>query len=316
MSATPLRKSEELGAALRASGGLYSVPRLVEFFVKNATFAAAALSVCVTGLIIYILLSQAKVFFDAVSLKEFLFGKTWNPNMEPGEFGLPSLLAGTLLITLGSSLVSIPLGVLVGTYLSEYAKPKTRSILKPSLELLAGIPTVVYGYLGLFTVTPLLRAIIPSTNIYNAASGAIVVGIMTLPMVSSLCEDAISAVPRALREGAAGLGATKSEIIRRVVWPAAISGIISSFILAISRAIGETMAVTLAAGSTPKLSLNPFDSVQTMTAFIVTTASGDERPGTPPYNAMYAVAFVLFVVTFGMNVFARSVVRKYRKVYA
>lgn len=306
---------QELSTVLKDSAQRRTFSRLQQRLAERATFVAAALSVFVTFTIVYILLSQSFIFFRSVSLVEFFTAKRWNPMMEPGQFGIPSLISGTLLITLGSSIIAIPFGLLVGTYLSEYAKPKVRTWLKPALELLAGIPTVVYGYLGLFVITPLMRKIMPGIEVYNAASGAIVVGIMVLPMVSSLCEDAIRAVPRALREGAAGLGATKAEIIIKVVLPAALSGIVASFILAISRAIGETMAVTLAAGAAPKLTLNPFESVQTMTAFIVTTASGDERPGSVPYNSMYAVGATLFCLTFTMNVIARRLVRKYRRVY-
>lgn len=304
-----------LGAKLRGSADRFSWATFTENGIRGLTFLAALLSIFVTLTIVYILLSQAFIFFKEVPLLSFLTDKSWNPNMEGGKFGIQSLLAGTLLITAGSSVFAVPLGVLVGTYLSEFCKPSLRRILKPALELLAGVPTVVYGYLGVYAITPLLRKVIPSIEVYNALSGAIVVGIMVLPMVSSLCEDAISAVPKALKEGAYGLGATKAEVTLKVVIPSALSGIVASFILAISRAVGETMAVTLAAGSSPKYSLNPLESVQTMTAFIVTTASGDERPGSVSYNSMYAVGFTLFLVTLTMNIVAKRIVKKYRRSY-
>jgi phosphate transport system permease protein len=190
-----------------------------------------------------------------------------------------------------------------------------RNLLKPSLELLAGIPTVVYGYFGVFVVTPLLRSVFPGVEVFNAASGAIVVGIMILPLVSSLCEDALSAVPRQLREGAYALGATKLEVSAKIVVPAALSGISAAYILAISRAVGETMAVTLASGATPKLTLNPAESIQTMTAYIVQVSLGDTPAGSVAYQTIFAVGIALFLITLGMNLLANRLVRRYRNVY-
>jgi phosphate transport system permease protein len=213
--------------------------------------------------IVYVLLSQALPFFGQVNLKEFFTGRDWRPTPEPGTYGVLPLVTGTMMITFGAGLIALPLGLLSAIYLAEYARPKVRAVLKPALELLAGIPTVVYGYFGLFVVTPALKNIFPSIQTSNALAGAIVVGVMILPLVSSLCEDAISSVPKALREGAQGLGATKAETISKIVVPAAFSGVIASFILALSRALGETMAVTLAAGSNPVISLDPTKGIQT-----------------------------------------------------
>jgi phosphate transport system permease protein len=283
---------------------------------KLLTFLCALISVLTTLGIIYELLTQALPFFQKVSLVQFFTGTEWRPTSEPGAFGVLPLITGTLLITVGAGIIALPLGVLNAIFLSEYAPPKLRKILKPALELLAGIPTVVYGYLGLFLVTPLLRRLFPDIQAANAASGAIVVGIMILPLVSSLCEDAIRAVPRSMREGAYGLGATKAEVTLHVVTPAALSGIMASFILALSRALGETMAVALAAGSNPILTLNPTKSIQTMTAYIVQMTSGDVATGTTAYNSIFAVGVTLFAMTFLMNYLAMRLVSRFRQVYA
>ena len=225
------------------------------------------------------------------------------------------LLCGTFLIAVGAGLFALPVGLLSAIYLSEYATPRVRGIVKPVLEVLAGVPTVVYGYFGVFFVTPLLRRFFPTIDVFNAASGAIVVGIMILPLVSSLCEDALSAVPRSLREGGYGLGSTKMEVSTKIVLPAALSGIMASFILALSRAIGETMAVTLAAGATPKLTLNPSESIQTMTAYIVQVSLGDTPVGSLGYQTIFAVGMTLFVITLAMNLCAARLVKRFRNVY-
>jgi phosphate transport system permease protein len=280
------------------------------------TFACAALSVAVTLGIVGVLLTESGKFFAAVSPTRFLFGTEWAPLFNPPRYGILPLLCGTMLITIGAALFALPLGLLCAIYLSEYAHGRVRRILKPALELLAGVPTVVYGYFGLTFITPLLRSLFPKVEIFNAASGAIVVGIMILPLVSSLCEDALRAVPKALREGGYGLGATKLEVIRKIVVPAALSGIVAAFLLALSRAIGETMAVALAAGSTPKLTLNPGESIQTMTAYIVQVSAGDTPAGSVGYQTIFAVGLALFLVTLGMNVLARELVTRYRLVYS
>lgn len=284
--------------------------------VKAIALLCALISVVTTVGILYELVLQAIPFFREISLIRFLTGRAWRPTAEPPHFGVLPLICGTLMITVGAGLIALPLGLLNAIFLSEYAPNRARKFLKPSLELLAGIPTVVYGYLGLFLITPLLKHLDPDIQASNAAAGAIVVGIMILPLVSSLCEDAIRAVPRSMREGAYGLGATKAEVTVQVVIPAALSGIMASFILALSRALGETMAVALAAGSNPILTLNPAKSIQTMTTYIVQVALGDAPAGSTAYNSIFAVGVTLFVFTFVMNVIAANLVRRFRQVYA
>lgn len=229
--------------------------------------------------------------------------------------GILPLISGTVLIVLGAALVALPVGVASAVYLSEYASERTRNIIKPVLEILAGIPTVVYGFFALTFVTPLLSTIFPSISVFNAASGSIVVGIMVLPMVASLCDDALRSVPDALRQGAYSLGATSFEVSTRIVIPAGLSGIFASFVLAISRAIGETMAVTLAAGATPNLTMNPLESIQTMTAYIVQVSLGDTPSGTITYETLFAVAAVLFASTFVLNLGGTWIMRRYQEVY-
>lgn len=292
----------------------WSPVALREGGIKSFTLICALVSVVTTFGIIVVLLTQAAPFFQKVSVAEFFTGTDWRPSQ--GYFGVVPLIVGTLMITIGAGIVAVPLGLLSGIFLSEYASPKVKRILKPALEILAGIPTVVYGYFGLFVVTPALKNVFPAIQASNALSGAIVVGIMILPLVSSLCEDAIAAVPRALREGAFGLGSTKFEVISRVVVPGALSGVMASFILALSRALGETMAVTLAAGSNPHLTFNPLEGIQTMTAYIVSTAKGDAPAGSVKYDSLFAVGVALFVFTLVMNLIAQRLVKKYRQVYA
>jgi len=246
---------------------------------------------------------------------EFLTGTRWSPLFADQHFGILPLLNGTLLIAFGAMLIALPVGLTSAIYLSEYASLNVRGVIKPMLEILAGIPTVVYGYFALTFVTPIIRTLFPGTGIFNAASGAIVVGIMIIPMVASLSEDALNAVPQALREAAYGLGATKFEVSTKVVVPAALSGVMASFILAISRAIGETMAVTLAAGATPKMTLSFFESIQTMTAYIVQISLGETPHGTLEYSTIFAVGLVLFLITLGMNFLSQKVTRRFREVY-
>ena len=287
----------------------------VETWIRPALFACASVSVLTTVGIVSVLLFETITFFGSVSILEFLTGVKWTPLFIPQHFGVLPLLTGTLLVAVCSMMIALPIGVGSAVYLSEYAPDRVREIVKPVLEVLAGIPTVVYGYFALSSVTPALRAVIPSTEIFNAASAAIVVGVMIIPMVSSLSEDAMSAVPNSLREGAYALGATKFEVSIKVVLPAALSGILASFILAISRAIGETMAVTMAAGGTPKLTLNIFESIQTMTAYIVQVSLGDAPHGTVEFQTIFAVGFTLFLITLALNILSRYVVRRFREVY-
>ncbi|MFN3683952.1 MAG: phosphate ABC transporter permease subunit PstC [Fimbriimonadaceae bacterium] len=289
---------------------------MLETAIRWLCFGAAAASILTTVGIVFVLVKEAFLFFRQVSPVEFFTGTRWAPLFQPRSFGVIPLIVGTLMITVGAGLIAIPLGTLVGLYLSEYASLRVRAVVKPALEILAGIPTVVYGYFGVFIVTPLLRVFFPQVEVFNAASGAIVVGIMILPLVSSLCEDALSAVPRSLREGAYALGATKFEVSWRTVFPAALSGIMASFVLALSRAIGETMAVTLAAGMSPKLTFNPAESIQTMTAYIVQISRGDTPAGTVEYQTIFAVGITLFAFTMVMNILAIRLVKRFRQVYS
>lgn len=282
--------------------------------MKGGTFSATLVSAFTTIGIVVVLLLNSLPFFREVSPAQFLTGTEWQP--AGGKFGILPLVSSTLLITLGSALISIPLGLMVGIFLAEYAPRRVRNIVKPALELLAGVPTVVYGYFALTVVTPFLRGIFPSIAPLNLLAGAIVVGIMTLPLVSSLCEDAISSVPRALPDGAVAMGATKFESIKDVVIPAALSGIVASFILAISRAVGEVMAVAMAAGLMPNLTVNMLDGGMTMTAYIVNTSKGDLPRGSTAYFTVFAVGLTLFFITLGLNLLANRFVRKYRQVYS
>lgn len=289
--------------------------RLSEGLIKTFCLLCAAASIVTTAGIIAILGKEAFAFFSKVSPLEFYAGTNWAPTFRPASFGVLPLAAGTLMITAGACIVAVPLGLLSAIYLSEYAHPRVRRALKPALEILAGVPTIVYGYFGLFVITPMLRKISPEVDIFNALSGAIVVGIMILPLVSSLCEDALTAVPRSLREGAYALGATKLEVIGKIVVPAALSGIMAAVILAMSRAVGETMAVSLAAGMSPKLTIDPRDSIETMTAYIVQISKGDTPAGSLEYQTIFAVGVTLFAITMILNILAVRFVRRFRHVY-
>ncbi len=275
----------------------------------------ALISVLTTLGIAAVLLFESLNFFGEVSLVTFLTETRWTPQFADQHFGIWPLLCGTLLVTVIAAVVALPIGLMSAIFIAEYAPSGVRKVLKPGLELLAGIPTVVYGYFALTFVTPLLQPIVPGLNVYNALSAGIVVGIMIIPMVASLSEDAIRSVPRSLAEGAYALGATKIEVVLRVMVPGAVSGIIASFILALSRAIGETMIVTLAAGALPNLTINPADSVQTMTAFIVNVSLGDTPQGTIVFYSLFAVGLVLFLITLSMNFAANLIIQKYRERY-
>jgi phosphate transport system permease protein len=286
-----------------------------ERWIGLLLIAASAVSILTTVGIVAVLVFESAQFFRDVSPWAFLTGTKWTPLFEDKQFGVLPLLAGSLLVAGGAALVALPLGLAAAIYLSEYAPDRVRRVLKPVLEVLAGIPTVVYGFFALLYVTPLLRTLWPDADIFNAASACIVMGIMIIPLVSSLSEDAMSAVPRALREGAYALGATKFEVATRTVVPAALSGIIASFLLAISRAIGETMIVTIAAGATPQLTLNPLQSVQTMTAYIAQTSMGELPHGTVEYRTIFAVGLTLFLITLTVNIISGVILRRYREVY-
>ena len=285
--------------------------RAVEYALGFCTLVSVLTTLGIAAVLIF----ESLNFFAEVSIIEFLTETRWTPQFTEKHFGIWPLLSGTLLISVIAALVALPIGLMSAIFIAEYAPSRVRKVLKPGLELLAGIPTVVYGYFALTFVTPLLQNFIPVLNIYNALSAGIVVGVMIIPMVSSLSEDAIRAVPRSLAEGAYALGATRIEVVLRVMVPGAISGIMASFILALSRAVGETMIVTLAAGAMPNLTANPTESVQTMTAFIVNVSLGDTPQGTVEFYSLFAVGLVLFLMTLSMNFLANLIIRKYRERY-
>lgn len=288
---------------------------LPERIIKLFLFLCATMSIFTTVGIVSVLLFEAILFFQEVSIFEFLGSTKWTPLFSSKSFGVWPLITGTMLTSVGAMLVALPLGLLSAIYLAEYAPDRVRRVIKPVLEVLAGIPTVVYGYFALLFVTPILRQIYGEISVFNGLSASIVMGIMILPMVSSLSEDAMQSVPRSLREGAYALGATKLEVATRVVVPAALSGIVAAFILATSRAIGETMIVTIAAGQNPNFTLNPFVPIETMTAYIVQVSMGDTPTGTIEFKTIFAVGLSLFTITLGMNLLSQYFVRKYREVY-
>lgn len=288
--------------------------RPVETLVRTALFACAAASVLITVGIIYSLFADTMGFFRETSIGDYLTGTKWSP--QSGSFGVLSLVYGTLIITFGAMLIAGPLGIATAIYLSEYAPARVRNLVKPTLEVLAGIPTVVFGYFALNFITPnLLRSVYSGCGIFNWASASIVVGLFILPTVASLSEDAMRAVPRSLRDGAYGLGATKLRVSLRVVMPAALSGIVASLILGISRAVGETMAVTIAAGATPQITLNPCSSVQTMTAYIVQVAGGEASAGSIQYGSIFALGSTLFLMTLLLNYLSIRFVGRFREAY-
>jgi phosphate transport system permease protein len=294
---------------------------LGEALVSLFLLLCAVITVLTTVGIVVVLGVETYAFFRTshVGVGEFLFGTELRPEASPPRFGIVPLAWGTFVIAAGSSLIALPIGLLSAIYLSEYAPRRLRAVLKPALELLAGIPTIVYGYLALLLVTPALKAVFEPLGLrvetFNALAACIVVGVMIIPMVSSLSEDVLTAVPRGLREAAYGLGATKFEVSTRIVLPAALSGVVASFILAISRAIGETMAVVLAAGMRPQLSTNLLSSVETMTAYIVAVTGGEASYGSPEYLSLFAVGMALFLMTLTLNIISGLVLRHYREVY-
>lgn len=284
-----------------------------EVGIRCVLLFCAAVSVATTLGIVFILLFESLQFFGEVSVIEFLTGTEWAP--QNGHFGILPLFCGTMLVTAGAACVAMPLGLGTAIYLSEYAKPWVRETVKPALEVLAGVPSVVFGYLAIIVISPWIKSTIPDADPVNAAAAAIVVGFMILPTIISLSEDVLRSVPRSLREGAYALGATKYDVTAKVVVPAAMSGIVASFLLAVSRAIGETMAVTLAAGGTPRITLNIFKSVQTMTAYIVEKAAGENPYGTIEYRTIFAVGLTLFVSTMLLNLAAQWILARVREKY-
>jgi len=278
-------------------------------------FFCSFLSILITVGIVAVLLFEAITFFGEVSFIDFITGTRWTPLFSSKQFGVLALVAGTTLTAVLAMVVALPLGLFSAIYLSEYAPDPVRRTIKPILEILAGIPTVVYGYFALLFVTPILRGISEDISVFNALSAAIVMGLMILPMVSSLSEDAMRSVPKTLRDGAYALGSTKMEVSIFVVVPAALSGIVSAFILAVSRAIGETMIVTIAAGQNPNFTLNPFVPIETMTAYIVQVSQGDTETGSIEFKTIFAVALLLFVITLVMNLLSQYVVGRFREEY-
>jgi phosphate transport system permease protein len=278
---------------------------------------AALISVLTTTGIVLSLLEETIVFFGEVGVADFLFGTDWSPAIQPASFGVLPLVSGTLLISLVAMVVATPLGLGAAIYLAEYARPGVRKTIKPILELLAGVPTIVFGYFALTFFTPeVLRALFGfDVAIFNGLAGGIIIGFLIIPTVASISEDSMSAVPQALREGAFGLGASKLQVTLRVVFPAALSGIVASLVLAMSRAVGETMVVLLASGLVPQWGANLGQAMETMTAYIATTAKGDIATGSIAFKTVFAVGMTLFVITLILNLFSIRFVRKYRQVY-
>ena len=286
-----------------------------EKVVKGILLLFSSATIMTTVGIITLLIYESYNFFKEVSIVEFLTGTQWAPVLRPEHFGVLPLVNGTLLIAFLACCLAIPIGLGAAIFLSEYAHRKVRAVLKPILEILAGVPSIVYGYFALTAISPLLRRFLPELQVFNVLSASIALGVMIIPMVASLSEDAMNAVPDAMRKGALALGSTTFEVSTKVVVPGALSGIIASFVLAISRAVGETMIVAIAAGATPVMTLNPLTSVQTMTGFMVSISMGDIPHGTTAYYTVFAVGLLLFLMTFVLNVFARSIVKRYRREY-
>ncbi len=287
-----------------------------EWIIERSLFLCAALSVLTTSGIIAVLAVETFEFLREVPILDFLTGAEWTPLFAAPRFGVLPLVAGTMLVSAIAMAVALPLGLLVAIYLSEYAPDGFRRVVKPVLEVLAGVPTVVYGYFALLFVTPLLQQVLPSLSGFNALSPGIVMGIMILPLVTSLSEDAMRAVPGGLREGAYALGATRVQTALRVVVPAAFSGITAACILAVSRAVGETMIVAIAAGQQPRLTASPFVPVETMTAYIVQVSLGDTPQGTLEYRTIFAVGMLLFLMTFGLNLVSTWLRNRFREEYS
>ena len=302
------------GTARRSLGR--TRPRYGELVIKVLLFVAAALSVVTTIAIVASLIPPTVEFFRRVTPIEFFTGTQWTALFRNPKYGVLPLVAGTLIITAVAVLIAVPLGLLTAIYLSEYAHPRVRQFFKPILEVLAGIPTVVYGFFALALITPFLQDHLPwDVDIYNGFAAAFVMGIMIIPTVASLSEDAMSAVPHSLRDGAYALGSSRMIVSMRVVVPAALSGIVAAIILAISRAIGETMIVAVAAGNRPNWTWNPFEQMATMTAYIAGAGQGDLPTGSFDYKTIFAVGALLFTMTFAMNLISIRLVRKYREVY-
>lgn len=298
--------------------GFITLPRSrpTERAIEFALRAAAAVGIITTVGIIAVLTVEALLFFTEVSPIDFFTGTRWSASIKPFAFGVIPLVVSTLMIAAIALAIAVPVGILAAVWMSEFASMRARNIVKPVLEVLASIPTIVYGFFAITVITPLLKAtILPELGTFSALSAGIVVGILILPLIASLTEDALRAVPRGLREGSYAMGATRWETVRRVLLPAALSGIAAAIILAMSRAIGETMAVVLAAGTNPQLTIDPTESVQTMTAFIVQISLGDTPADSLQFKALFAVGATLFAMTFALNMISSWIVAKYRNEY-
>jgi phosphate transport system permease protein len=290
-------------------------PRWGERLIEGGLFAAAALAVLIVAGILFVLLSESASFFAEVSLLEFVTETRWTPTFADPHYGIAPLLTGTFMVTLVALSVAVPLGIIVAIYLSEFAGERVREIVKPVLELLAGVPTVVYGYFALLFVTPLLQKLIPGLPGFNILSAGVVMGLMIIPYIASLSEDSLRAVPQALRDGSYALGATKLETALRVVMPAGVSGVIGAVILGMARAVGETMIVAIAAGTEVKMVFSPLEQGATVTAFIAQVAKGDLAYGTLPYQSIFAAGVALLVLTLVFNFFAVWLQRRLREAY-
>ena len=316
----PAEGAENRGDTVLGGGpqmDLRRKPRVAESFIQGFLFLCGAISILTTLGIVYILGRESLLFFasEEVNLLKFFGGTEWQPAI--GRFGIWPLVTATLMASLTAMAVALPIGLCVAIYLSEYAPQRTRSVLKPILEVLAGIPTVVYGYFALTFMTPMLRGVFGRdlVEIYNTASAGIVIGILVIPLVSSMSEDALSAVPDSLRQASYGVGATRLETAVRIVLPAALSGVAAAFIVAISRAIGETMIVAIAAGAGPNLTFSPFRAAETMTGHIVRISGGDLSYDSIDYNSIFAIGLLLFLLTLGLNVLSQWIVHRFREEY-
>ncbi len=290
---------------------------LTERLIVGVLYACGAVSLLTTGAIIYVLFEETWAFFGEVSFREFFLSTEWQPLFRPISYGVWELVAGTANVVFWSVLFALPVGMASAIYLSEYAHPNTRRLLKPLIEALAGVPTVVYAYFALQVVTQdILRPLLgEDLSFFNSLSASLMLAVMILPTIASISEDAMASVPGSLREAAYGLGATRMEVALRVVVPAALSGIVAGVLLAIARVVGETMIVAIAAGSTPNLTLSPLESIQTMTGYMLQVGLGDAARGTVDYQSLFAVGSTLFVITFGLNVAAHWLVARFREEY-
>ena len=303
------RRAQDIGLNKRGNRSIG------EAIIGTLLLLCALISVVTTVAVVYSIADETLRFFREVSVVEFFTSRVWTPLFADKNFGIAPLVVGTLMVTLIACLIGLPLGLAAAIYLAEFASDRARRTVTPILEVLAGIPTVVLGYFALLFVTPLLRRYIPGVDLFNPLSAGIVMGFMIMPTVTSISVDSLRAVPRSLREAGYGLGASKFELITKVVVPAALSGIVASFILAISRAVGETMIVTLAAGQRPNFTFDPRETIATMTSFIVQAGTGDQPTGSIGARALYAVAAVLFTITLLLNIASQQVVQRFSEKY-